>query len=290
MKTTVAVILAVALGAVAGAFVVHHRLEPQLREAQSARDTLERQASQSAHDAQRANDRLAALEPKLDALLAERDSLREQLKTAPPPVSGMAEEEVVPEDAADAAVLSEPEQPEPTQRPDRTTEGQRPDERAEDRRGSPWRDPEARRQFMNDMRERSQGYLQDRIAATRDPVAQERLRSIGEYTDYLMELGSQMADAESDEEREQLRQTMDETRESLQSLVRDQQEYMARDLAAQYGITDEDKQDAFISSLSELRDSPFFNSRLMQGGGRGRGGPPFMGGGPSGEASESRQP
>ena len=85
--------------------------------------------------------------------------------------------------------------------------------------------------------------------------------------------------AESDEERQLLREEMIENAQNYQQLVQTQRNEMLRDLAEQHGITSTARQDEFIQSYQQLQNDPIYNSGMpggWSGGGYGGGG--FVGG------------
>ncbi len=295
MKLTIAILVALAVGVVGGALVVQQRLNTQLLEATDRLGATDAETKRLESELDRTHQRLELSRYELDKMARERDALRDQLSAleAVPPVEQELGLDTM--GAAEAAALLEPE-PTEAEAEDQPPQGdRRGGRRDEGRRDSPWRNPEARREFMAQIRERSMGFLQDRIDSTTDPVVQDRLAAIGDYLDYMMDLGAQMREAETEEERDALRESMGQTRDEFQTLVRQQQEFMARELAEEYGITSTGEQDEFIASLNGMRQSPFFSSPMMQGGfggprgGRGgRGG--YTGGPPSGGPAPTQQP
>lgn len=139
-----------------------------------------------------------------------------------------------------------------------------------------------RREFAGRMRETMNQFLEDRIAASQDPAERQRLASIGEYADYMMELRDQMRAAETEEDRERVREAMGQAADTMRTLVQDQQNQVMRQALASQGVTDTQKQDEMLSAMREAQSSPFFRIPFGFGppgsgeggfgdGGRGRG-------------------
>jgi len=125
------------------------------------------------------------------------------------------------------------------------------------------------------MRENMDAFFQREIGNTTDPEVQNRLGLIQEHSNYAMELQEAMRQAESDEERQALREALRNTMFTLRDLGLEQQDHMLRELAREYGITDAARQDAFMASVRSLESSPYFRPEAAfpgQGMGfRGRG-------------------
>jgi hypothetical protein len=133
------------------------------------------------------------------------------------------------------------------------------------------------------MRERMDGYIDSETAKTNDPAVQQRLTTLKEQSDYMLELMQKMRDTMDEKERAAAQQEFAQVRGTVTGLVQEQQDYMLQQLATQNGITDPQKQQAFINSLRETQASPFFSSPMMSFGGRrggGQGGFGGFGGGP----------
>jgi hypothetical protein len=296
MRLAIAILVALAVGAVGGTLVIQHRLNPQLQAALEQDASREAEMKRLARELDRTRQRLDLSRTELSKMARERDALRDELQALEETVPAQQDLSFDTMLAPDAAIELEPEASAEGQPALEAPRSERPD--GDRRRDSPWRNPEARREFMAQIRDRSMNFLQDRIDSTTDPVVQDRLAAIGDYLDYMMDLGAQMRDAETEEERDALRETMGQTRDEFQGLVREQQDYMVRQLAEEYGITGTEEQDEFIASLQGMRQSPFFSSPMMQWGfgrpGRGRG--PLTGvsgnrpGGPSGGTPAAPQP
>ncbi len=156
--------------------------------------------------------------------------------------------------------------------------------RDRERRGDDRDSPEARarrEEFMRENARRMQEF-EDRIAAQiTDPAGIERYNALMELRDYQEQLRDEFRDAQTDEERDAVRGKMEDARRSGRQMVNEQQDTLLRGIASANGISDPQKQAAFVSAMRETLESPFFEleGMLVGGGGPGRGGFPFGGGG-----------
>lgn len=279
MRTIIIGVVAVALGLVAGILLARSQLGPRIEQVAAERDAALRDLRQVGKDAEQIATRVRQLENENRSLEEELGALREKL-AAVPQASDVAEAEEqalwqdepvfpVALDALDAPDTQMTADAAPDDSQDRLPE----EERA--RREAWWR--EARQ----GMRGRMDDFFQDEFDATADPEVQERVVQLQDYTTSLMELRQAMRDAQTDEEREALRETMGETFAGLRELTMAQQDYMTRNLAQEYGIKDPARQDAFIESMREMNSTPYFRPERLFGG---RGGPGGMRGpgGPGG--------
>ena len=293
MKTVVAVILGAVLGAVVGSGAMHQWLMAQLGEANAKLLEVEQKlaATQSAteSDAEKAarleaersqySERLAALQAKLDEVV-EADTV------AP------AEVDLATEEALDAAAI-EPEADGAA--PDAEGEG-RP-ERGRGDRGDRWggtpEERQARREeFAARMQENMANFFTGELEKSNTPEMQERLVTLEQKTQEMMDLRSQMRAAETDEEREALGAAFGETMSAAREIMQEQQDDMLGAIANQFGITKESDQVAFEQAVRSAMDSPMFSDnpgallwsagRQAEGGegfgGRGFGGDGFRGG------------
>jgi len=259
-------ILAFALGVVITGIVLQFRLEAGLEAARSAAQ----------------QDRLAlkaTFDERLSVLSAEIEQLKQALETAR---KSAREAERTAAEAVEYP-FALPEDPEPALIRDSGTREE--DASAESDGRSRWDElsPEEReammdrrRAFMTGMRDRVHSYLEDRIVQSTDPVEQERMMAMQEYTAYMADLRQQMHDAETDEVREELGDLMRQAGGEMEGLLREQQNAMLFQLAEEYGITDARKQAEFVDRMRDLRRDPLFNPPMIPGMGSGRG---FDGGG-----------
>ena len=120
--------------------------------------------------------------------------------------------------------------------------------------------------MMGRFQDNTNRFLDAQAQQSTDPDEQERLAALAEYTAYSVELMQGLREAETDEDREPMREALDEVRQATRDLVREQRMHMLREAAAANGITDPDRQDAFIGSIQTVLTSPFFDSQISRGG------------------------
>ena len=280
MKILIYIIVAV-LGVLAGALLVHGRLAPKVAVLTGQTESLQVENKD--------------LKEKVRRLMQGTEQLEHQLADAESQAA-----DVVAQEPADSLGQGEPAEPEsedmsvaeafgPTQGESRRGLRRRGQaevvgtEQSASETGQPEEgrgDPEERRarfrEFEQQMRDRVSTVLQDEYASAPDADAQERIEIIQDYMDQMAQLREAMRNAESDEERDALRQSMRESYMGMQEVVRTQQDSMLRSLASNSGITDPGKQDSLITGLRDLQASPFFQAdRMMGGGGRGPWRPEF---------------
>jgi len=294
VKILIYVVVA-ALGVLAGALAVHSWLAPEVAVLTGRAESL---ALENKTLTDRV-DQLASHARRLEQQLAEVESQTADAAAQEPPVPQALDEPAEPE-SDDMGVAEAFAPPQGESRRGLRQRGQAEvagTEQAASETGQPEEgrgDSEERRarfrEFEQQMRDRVSTVLQDEYASAPDADTQERIQILQDYTDQMAQLREEMRNAESDEERDALRQTMRESYMGMQEVVRTQQDSMLRTLASNSGITDPGKQDAFITGLRDMQASPFFQAdRMMGGGGRGpwrpgmeaRGGP-GPGGGPRG--------
>ncbi|MCL4216642.1 MAG: hypothetical protein KJ052_06515 [Candidatus Hydrogenedentes bacterium] len=281
MRTVITVIAALAVGAAVSVAATHAYLGKQLTLLSEDREAMAAELAKLQSGSREAADRAAYLEKYTQDLEADMALLQTQLAARPamsavPDAPATTLEQDLVQAMADFQQTGPPETalPNPDENRWRGRDASMtPEERAE---------REARMtQFMNERRERFETMMNDLYNRTTDPVGQQRIASIVEFTDYMSELRQQMRDAESDEVREQLEKQMDEARRTVGQLFTEQRDAMMSDVASKYGISDPQKQQAFIKELDSLRESsPFYGFGGGRGGDRGRGG--WGGGGPGG--------
>lgn len=119
-------------------------------------------------------------------------------------------------------------------------------------------------------------FYEDALASADTPEAQERITSIRDMSQQMMDLRQQIRAAEDDTTRDALREEMDALREEMRPLVRDQQDYLLQQAAASAGVNHAGTQRKLADALRDTLRSPFF----MPGFGSGRG--PDGGGGRGG--------
>jgi len=267
MRSAIVAIVALSVGAIGGAFALHLHLAARL-------DAGENERSELLARNQELNKRLSDLTEYTRGLESEAGQLKHELESTRQEHEALAALSTAPdllESPLDEVLATPEDESEAERAPD--------DEPGRDRRR--WGTPEERaareerfREFAARARTRASEVLVEQIALTTDPDAQRRLATMAQYVDDMFELGSQMRNSEDEEEREALREAMGQTRDALETLGREQRDYMVRELASQYGITSPEKQAEFINSLSTLRSNPLFRYPYGMGGpgGPGRGG------------------
>ncbi|GMV92185.1 MAG: hypothetical protein AMXMBFR82_19630 [Candidatus Hydrogenedentota bacterium] len=276
-KIAIAAIIALAIGVACGMYTVQARFNPQLEQLSAERD----QALAKASELRKSNAEAIDLEREIARLREEVERLRAR-----------------PEPAADATLAPTEETGDPAFNLEEATDALSAALQSEDRdRGRGWGDREPpkegtpeyaewqarREQWQQEREERSRefrsrmdGFFNDAMQKTNDPAAQQRIAAISEYTNYTMDLFREMRDAESDEERDQIRQDLSITFEETRSLVRDQQDYLIGEALKENGVSNPQEQQALVNAVRETMEDPFFR---MPGGG---GGPPMWGWGDRG--------
>lgn len=273
-RYAIAAILALAVGAAAGMF------SSKARYSQALEETQQKLAQVAAQ-----NTELQGVAEKLSALELENDRLRrdnESLRAAPTPAAMQAVdpagELAAPEEAPTDAAAA----------PADTGEGDGDRRRAPPQPGEPgYEEWQARRaqweqersQRGAEFRERMEGFFDDAIQRAPDAAVQNRLASIKEYSDYSMDLMREMRDAQTDEERDALREELAATWDTTRTLVREQQDYLLKESLKANGISNSQQQQALVDAMRQTMEDPFF--RMPTGGG-GPGGPGGWGGGPGG--------
>ncbi len=131
-----------------------------------------------------------------------------------------------------------------------------------------------RRSYADDYRTRMNDFFSNEIEASTDPDEKARLASISEYSQSLMEQRQLLRDAQSDEERQAIFETMRQNGDTLRSMVEEQQDQVLRDALARQGVSGRAQQDGIIGAYKEAQRGPFFSGpfTFFGGGGRGRGG------------------
>ena len=275
MKTLICGIIAAALGALAGALLMHGRLAPEVavltgraESVESENKDLKDKVRRLMKGTEQLEQRLAELTARMDASSAQAPVASHVLEEPAEPVSDEA-------DIAEASAAPESDSRRGVRRRGAADIiGADQDETSQQQESRD--DPEGRaarvQEFEQRMRERVTTVLQEEYDNAADADTQERVQTIQAYTDQLAQLRTAMRDAQTDQERDGLRQSMRETYGALQEVVRTQQDSMLRTFASSNGITDTGKQDTFINGLRDLQSNTFFQTDRMMGGG-GRGGP-----------------
>lgn len=225
----------------------------------------------------------AALEEQLllsEAALREaRETPMAALPEAPPEAPEMSLEDLF------AAMEWDEAEPEPRGRRGRGTPDDGDTPRGE---GPPWaRDwsPEDRAErfgrmerAMQEGRERLHDFLAQEAAVSGDAVVQERLGALAGYVDHMQALRQEMRDAEDPETRDALRDELREAQRTTRNLLRDQQQHLLEQAAANAGLGAREQRQ-LANQVRDAMESPYFRLETMlgggpRGGGRWGGGPP----------------
>jgi hypothetical protein len=265
-RTILAVVLAAAFGAVAGMVGIHLPSQAKLDAQQARLDEMESRVGVLRAKNLELEDQLEGLRDRSEALVPVPDFEEEPMAEIDP-VDGVPEEGDADPDLAASLIAGQAAMNELDRR--QQEESRRREEWAQ--RRSEWRD-----RFQTGVAE----FFDEQMARSNDPVEQERLLAMQEQAYYGMELMRAYREAETDEERDALREEMGAAFEDARSMVNEQQDAMLRESLEEQGITDKAQQDAIVESLKTSLDSPFFRippggiPGIMGGPGRGRGGPP----------------
>lgn len=269
MKLTISAGIGIFLGLLAGVLMMYSQYQNRVT-------GLEMERLELARSNEQLQEQVAALQAHAEAL----EGMERARADVPPETIAAPEPAPAAEPVFPLAAFEEASRPRDRVRggneEDEDGNGEDDEERRQDRR-------ERMQQFMDMMRDRAGNFLAAEAEQSDDPVVQQRLVSIADHFGRLMDLGVEMRQAETDEARDAVRTQIEQARDALARLVDEQQNYMTRSLAEDFGITDPGKQQEFIGRLDELRSNPmFFGGGVMRGFG-GFGGPPGRGrGGPGG--------
>jgi len=246
LKTVVAALVALSVGAVGGGFAVYRnigvrdsaraaenaRLVERIRALEADTESLRLQAGEYERDAQAREAELRRLESEPRAEPAEAEAWTEEgvssgtdsASAAARPSRGPGRAGAVPGDAALRAERVEP---------------------------SAEQLEQSRAEYTQRLRERMQSYVDTEAQKTTDPVVQQRLAMLREQADYMVEMLQAVRSATDDAQRADFQQQFNDARANVQALVQEQQDYMLRQVAAQHGITDPQRQQAFVESLRQ---------------------------------------
>ncbi len=275
MRYMVLSIVSLVLGAAAGLALMQWRIAPEMVELARQRDAARQELYQAQSEAAPLQARIARLERENEACADQINGLYERLAALE--TGGGA---TAPETAALWGTLEEDwtegeEEERPARR--RPPWGDRRDasegenaERDEER----WREFRRRREeFATRYFERVDDFLNNALQQTSDPASQERLYAMSEYARYMYDLRQEQMRAETEEQREALREEMRTAAAEIARLVEDHRRQMLRDVATEFGITDRASQREFYNAIQRTLQSPFFQPGGMAFGGRMGGGP-----------------
>lgn len=251
MKIVLGVAVACALGALAGAYAMSIQAEKQVADLARERDVLQervqklqKQVEDLLRLAQREEQAAAGLKAELEqargasvAPLAEGAQTASKGAAAKP--EGWPSSVEVPEDPQRGALRNAPQLA--------------PEEQAQ-----------RREEYAQRLRERVQSLVDDEIQRTPDSAAQQRLLALREQADAMVEALRNVQETSEDEpERAEALEQFQLARAATVSMVREHQYYTLRQLAAQNGITEPQKQEAFVESILQLQQSPFFQAPMF---------------------------
>jgi len=246
MKTSViAVVVALVVGVAMGALIARNGEEPCPIGNTSKPELTTTDAASATTVADRAADKSAEeeLAKRVEDLTEENKRLRELAQS-------LEQRAQLPESPPSEKSDSPDLQPDATQPPELSG----PDRGRREERMAAWREERSR------LHERVSDYLQQDYDNTTDPAVRERLIALGDYNVQLQELRRAMSKAKTDEERRSIRENMMETMRTVQDLTFDQQDYLLRNLADEYGIKDTEQQEKFVESIRQLQRNPYFRS------------------------------
>ena len=233
MKNTLGLVAALVIGIGIGAFLAQRHSTSNEQDVQQARTT---QAEGLAQRKEALAQLVAETEARASALEDECERLREQ--------------------------LAKNNQDEPTAQ---DLAAQRPDPSGDEDRQVPTQDPAQayrERQQRGELRaavyDRLYEILTLELGQLPDPAAQERVDAIGQQLAYMADLRTQLESAETEDQENAVAGALIEAGEYVQALVREHQDDILRRVAAEYGITDPEQQDAFVQSLRDAQNSPVF--------------------------------
>ncbi len=277
MRTTLIIVVAVLVavaGTVVGSWYGRSAASESAARLQQEKDAL-------AHASARAAEELAAREADLERVREENDSLKSDLaavqrelakvSASVTPVDEFAGDPVETPEEPQAAVAEEPETDRRDRRDRRGPGGEELTPEEMEARRAEW--AARREEFATRMRDNVSEFFTNQMAQADDTTSQERIKSMEEYSTYMMELFQQMRATEDEEEQATLREEMDAARDTMRTLVTAQQDDMLRDLANEMGVQSGTRQDEFVTRMRDTMESPFFRSpdNILGGGGR-RGG------------------
>jgi len=273
-RTILIMVSAFVIGAGGGALLVQRYVAPRLAESAARCAVLEREAASIGEQREQLAKLAARLEEENQDYATRISELESQLAALRAGGQNGAESS-----APDAALelsgievadslLSELFRPRPDSDDGATSE--RPRGREDGRPPEQWRQEMATR-----MRDMVQGYLAVESANTTDPVAQERLQSLANYTDVMLEMRQRLRAAATPEEENAVREEMRTAAQEIEQLVQEQQRYLLRQAAANAGV-DRNEQERLVTEIQNTLQSPFFHldRQMLRGADRG----PWRGG------------
>lgn len=258
MRKIIAAIGILATGVTAGAVFARSRLAPQLENVSQQRDNLADELGEAKTAFRKVDEYASQLKLENSNLSTQLNAIYEELEVetpaAPNPVATSVDEEQVETNTP------------PAENNRRGRRGRR--EFTEEERAR-WEERRAARQdAFQQRRDRIQNYWDDEYARAADPVVQDRILSLLEYESYMGELRTEMRSVQTDEERVALFDEMREAGAVRTNLLREQQDYLLREIAKLSGIADAQAQEDLVNAFHELLQSPTFQTQGGRAGGR----------------------
>lgn len=257
MKKILLVVLSLVIGAGSGAAVMRQVLVARIDQAEHERDEARGDLRQASDGADKKAARTAA---RLRDLELQNQVLEQRLR--------MLSEKAGPADEPTEQESLTTSSPNALSRPTSSAASSQNQNNGLKKDGalaepnSPAAETEQRSIARERVRERLDSFLQDELQKTGDPEVQQRLAQIRDYTEQLSEMRRSMRNAPPDE-RAALRDRMTETVGALRDVGEAQQDYMVREVAREFDITDPDEQEAFVGAFRELQASPFFRPESL---------------------------
>jgi hypothetical protein len=251
MKTLLFAVVGLVVGIVLGAGGMHQTLTPQLLELDAKLKVQERVAAALQRDPGDA-EKLARLEAEREQNATALSKLRGELEVLE---KASTVDNAVPEPAAIETIADAVPAPQPTEG-DRENRG---------RRGGPWdrggtpEEREARRQeFVTQLRDNLTEFFTGELEKSNTPEVQERLVALETQVHDMMDIRRQMREVDSEDERDALRTSFEESMDAARGIMREQQQHMIGAIAGQFNINDEADRAAFELAVQSAVESPFF--------------------------------
>ncbi len=250
MRTGIAVIVALAVGAVGGmvtsdmrgakerALVMEEyvKAERLVHEAGLARETAARDAERAQRQAERLKEENVRLEERIEAL-ASRAAVAEERESG----SDFDFEEELAALLDFSAIAAEAAEGENKEQPKAGKEAK-----------------EKRAQSAKQRLENLDDYVRRASAKATEPEARERLGSIGEYSQVIRDLRAQMRGTEDEALRRELHTELRATAQDMSKVVRLQQNYDLKDMAYRFGVEEPKRQHKFARAVRRTMQAPLF--------------------------------
>ncbi len=251
MRAIIALIVAVAFGAVLGALIIRAQMNPKLVEITSQHAQLEQEKNRLTEELSFASERMQWVEK-------ENASLRGQiqaLSTGQMAPSGNPEEQIpndsaAPEDSSAGGSASAYIPPDPS-------ETEKPLSPQDQKLAT------AEQQMAYAERQLLDSVLVDDMEASTDPAEKARLQNVMDHRKLVRDLYRDLRDAATPEERQTVLDTILKARSNLKELVKNQQDEMMRQAIESADESTEEGKRALIDHLQEIQKSPYFTDPLF---------------------------